>query len=1508
MEKGSKKRTGIIIGLVIVLVLVATASIYIWKKTHSDAYLAEKAGILNFKDSTVSADIGMIYYLENYVKDTAGNIYSLTASVKEKNGAGVSVNQKLQGFEVTSGDGYIVEYTVAVADAEYTREVTIHTTGISVDTETEYIEKGTTVKLEAGEFVVSSKAKDVSIEVEATYSSVCEMNGYTIQQDEKSFIADICGEYHVTYTATYEGKKFQTVKKYIATQEYEDHIIADFHSPVSSASIGTDITAEYYAEFKGETGAVKVVNNTDTWPRMTFNAIHSIQSYKDAGYKYVVFRMYFPKDETTWPEVRFGAPKGDTVILGEAEQGKWVEYFVSADLFYQYWTDNGPTEGASLWSDEAKDANGNPLIGATFYISEIRMAKEGFLVESTGKEVSVKAIRSAKDASLKDDAVAKAITEELKRTKGAFLSEVKIGANGEEKAYPLFMLPMDFAEMKANYEKTGKGHLLKVRMYMPEGMEWEGVSYGLPRDGETKHAISRIEVKSGEWVDYIFDLSVFFENNTEPYGVICSQKGTQVKDDQCIVYVSGMEFCDGDIALFPTDEKKVEKGTFIEMGIGSEDGWTVKYTSSDEKVATVDKDGNVTVIGAGKAEITVTLTTNGETQKKSCVVYSEGSNALTNGNNAIVESARKAVKEELKTATQVTEIVGNDWWKYLETGIDFDEAKAEYKKDGSNRYLIVRMYTPKTYGWKDVCFGLAKHGEGRYVLSDTSVKEDEWVNYVIDMKAAYESDNPNDFWTIVKPHTELENNDKGQWFTYLSYVGFKEGVVIRNTDETMKDVKVITQLSDMSLSDDKTKEAVKAELESLKGSFISEYTISSDEEVAWPVMLLPLDWDEIKQEYDTYGTARFMKVRMYMPENMAWKEGVNLGHPKDGADYYATSKTEVTGGEWVDYVFDLNSFYNKGTEPWMALISGNGAELQEGKSVIYVSSIKLYGSDPSIFPTEDMKVSKGTYIEMGIGTEKGWTVTYESSNPTVAQVDSKGNVTTVGAGKATITLKLTADGTTKTQNCTVYVEGNNVLEDGSQAVIESAADAVNEELARGETVTEYVGNEWWMCLETGIDFEKVKAEYKKDGSNRYLTVRMYVPNECGWKDVCFGFRPDGDGRFVISDNPVVQGQWTTYVFDMKEAYELDSEKGFWTVLKPDIELENNDRGQWFTYISSIEFKDGITIRNNDDTIDGVKYISKLSDAAVQDEAIAQELEKGRFLAEYTVEADWSIFLFPFDFDAAKANYEKTGEGRYLKVRMYMPSGMKWDDMTFGRGSVCAWRMNGGKEGEWVDCIFDLSEMYKNGTAPWNCIASQGSGVQQKDGKCITYISEISFASNTEAFCHANFWDGDATLLTKDSDGYSQLPKAVQEEIATNGSVAFLRGTYANGKYMNTPFIFPLMKSRYLVMKVYVTEENKKLSWGYSASNATENRHYVNSENELVPGTWTDCVFDLNKLGDWKNDEIWSILNVQGYEDNKQYEMYISDYYFTDANPLDSRESGGGILSLTSRFLKQLFQN
>lgn len=152
-------------------------------------------------------------------------------------------------------------------------------------------------------------------------------------------------------------------------------ILADYHTENASPIGGSGLVYEYVKEFAGEKGCYKITSKTTSWPQMEFIAKNTIRSYKEAEYKYVVFRMYFPTDGITWESLTYGAPNGIKGTMGKVVKGKWVDYYVSTEALFANWTDNGFINEARLYSDYSRDAAGNEAKGAVAYISEIRVEK-----------------------------------------------------------------------------------------------------------------------------------------------------------------------------------------------------------------------------------------------------------------------------------------------------------------------------------------------------------------------------------------------------------------------------------------------------------------------------------------------------------------------------------------------------------------------------------------------------------------------------------------------------------------------------------------------------------------------------------------------------------------------------------------------------------------------------------------------------------------------------------------------------------------------------------------------------------------------------------------------------------------------------------------------------------------------------------------------------------------------------------------------------------------------------
>ena len=99
--------------------------------------------------------------------------------------------------------------------------------------------------------------------------------------------------------------------------------------------------------------------------------------------------------------------------------------------------------------------------------------------------------------------------------------------------------------LREGYVNSEMGRYLKVRMYMPEGMQWKGkLCFGKKDDGEGHYVYSNTAIQSGEWVDYFFDLKSILDANVKPESIISATDGAELVDGFNIVYISGIEFCD----------------------------------------------------------------------------------------------------------------------------------------------------------------------------------------------------------------------------------------------------------------------------------------------------------------------------------------------------------------------------------------------------------------------------------------------------------------------------------------------------------------------------------------------------------------------------------------------------------------------------------------------------------------------------------------------------------------------------------------------------------------------------------------------------------------------------------------------------------------------------------------------------------------------------------------------------------------------------------------------------
>ena len=164
------------------------------------------------------------------------------------------------------------------------------------------------------------------------------------------------------------------------------------------------------------------------------------------------------------------------------------------------------------------------------------------------------------------------------------------------------------------------------------------------------------------------------------------------------------------------------------------DSKAVTYTSSDEKVATVDKDGKVTAVGKGTATITA---------------------SLENGLKATVDVT------VVKTIKVTTEIDCTGWWTAHTTGV-------EITKEGVSLTFKNTTYDTATSNWNGPIYVL-------YTGNEPIVNGDGYTEYAVMRGDLYGwtptcNTNETDKWT-AEGHTFTANGaemTEADWANYLS--------------------------------------------------------------------------------------------------------------------------------------------------------------------------------------------------------------------------------------------------------------------------------------------------------------------------------------------------------------------------------------------------------------------------------------------------------------------------------------------------------------------------------------------------------------------------------------------------------------------------------------------------------------------------------------------------------------------------------------------------------------------
>lgn len=276
------------------------------------------------------------------------------------------------------------------------------------------------------------------------------------------------------------------------------NVVLNFHQNVTFLVAGdAKSTGAWVEEVAGEKGCIKLTSSSE-WPQMRFNSQHTVASYQDAGYQYIVFRMYFPEEEDTWTSLTFGsaASGGTRVSAGKIVKGEWKDYYFPAKTFYDNWS-----------GTECKDVNyvklysGESAKGAVAYLSEIRMEKTTNLIANYNGWSDSNSFCYAAISGGTISNIAEGFENEKPVMKFTLTSNT-----------PRFRFSRGNGPKYEDYEAAGYKYIV-FRMYFPENeSNVSAIKIQIVNDSNAilQNSDTSITVEKGKWKDYYFPASYFY--------------------------------------------------------------------------------------------------------------------------------------------------------------------------------------------------------------------------------------------------------------------------------------------------------------------------------------------------------------------------------------------------------------------------------------------------------------------------------------------------------------------------------------------------------------------------------------------------------------------------------------------------------------------------------------------------------------------------------------------------------------------------------------------------------------------------------------------------------------------------------------------------------------------------------------------------------------------------------------------------------------------------------------
>lgn len=680
---------------------------------------------VNFDDVTATVNMNEAYVLPVAMRDTNGDYHKITYEVKTRDGEKVGLIEN--SIIATDFSGYIAKGTAKIGNKTYERTFTIGVTGLDIDSSAVAVSQGDEVELPVPDFYVSSvKQSNATLAMSVEYvapmqnGKPMQIHGYQVPVTDDGFSADIGGTYTVTWQLEHDGEIYECEKTYVASKKAEQaHVLNTFDSPEAHATV--EANYEWYKEFEGEYGVLQIDTIT-VWPQARLRIAHSITSYQEAGYKYVVMRMFFPEEGPTWTSMNFGNNKGAYVSATPTiVKGEWVNYYFDASAFYSSYANVTNENGGFTWNGKLYQSTMSEE-GAVAYIADAWMETTcPYGVQGTQELNSqMTYLVNSEDALVKDSATQSAIAAEI--ADNGFV--LQLHTSGNWPMWPggfIVGLNHHWKELAAAHALDGSNRYVTLKTYMPSGMKWGSVR--LATSSSSIYSDSKVYSVSGKWVTHIIDLLPIYEyvleNDAEPW--IYLRSGSACEYDGELGNVTYFSVCryykEGEIEIPETVAGKITsayENTTVEFITDSEDAVLTDTAVRADLQAEIDDKGGI-------LEIT---STNGP------LTYIQGLNGK---------------------------------WRAL---------AENWKATGENRYLIVRMYFVDGMVWKTPKIGQASGTPVYYANYLQDITAGEWFDVVLDLSAIYElvlADESANPWLYFR--TEIMS---GEYTCYVSEVRFDD--------------------------------------------------------------------------------------------------------------------------------------------------------------------------------------------------------------------------------------------------------------------------------------------------------------------------------------------------------------------------------------------------------------------------------------------------------------------------------------------------------------------------------------------------------------------------------------------------------------------------------------------------------------------------------------------------------------------------------------------------------------